>query len=378
MNSTVTRKQSFFSKAFNLPIIEKSRLKWVDYLRGIAIILVVYRHALIGIERAGIYVPEILSKANTIFYSFRMPLFFIISGLFISKSLLKKKFTQLLNIKFENLLYPYFIWCFLQITLQILLSDQTNASRGLVDYSYMLYQPRNLDQFWYLPALFNCTIIYLLLKVKLRANVWVQYGIGILFYFLSPFLQDISMISDFMEFYIFFVIGESTANIFFKTRTQEKLRNPLLLLGSLPVFALVQLYYLQHDEYYYINDPLGKIQFFIIALVGCFSMFLIALRLEKLNKLNFLRIYGYHSLFIYVMHVFVTALSRIVLVKLGIVDATTLLLLSIFTGITFPVIFYNLFISNGPFWFLFSYKRPFKPNVQPQTLNINHERKDSQ
>src|ERR1700722_15434458 len=174
-------RHSWFYKAFNLSILAKSRLAWVDYLKGIAIILVVYRHVLIGIQRSvetalasGLSVPRVpdyLSNANTIFYSFRMPLFFILSGIFISGSLAKRSLKQLIGIKFENLLYPYFVWVFLQITLQILLGGNTNSNRTLNDYTFIFYQPRALDQFWYLPALFNTTVIYLLVKTYLKPPV---------------------------------------------------------------------------------------------------------------------------------------------------------------------------------------------------------------
>src|SRR5437016_1414734 len=148
--------KGWWSRALNLSVLQKNRWPWVDYLKGIAIILVVYRHVLIGIGRSGIYIPNYLTNANMIFYSFRMPLFFILSGLFISGSLAKRSLKKIISIKFENLLYPYLIWSFLQITLQIAMSGITNADRSLIDYTYILYQPRKLDQFWYLSALFNC------------------------------------------------------------------------------------------------------------------------------------------------------------------------------------------------------------------------------
>src|SRR5215212_9132282 len=122
------------SKGFNLPVIQKSRLQWIDYLRGIAIILIVYRHVLVGIERGNIPVPSLLINANMIFYSFRMPLFFILSGIFITSSLAKKSLKELIGIKFEKLFYPYLIWCTIQITLQIFFSRVTNSDRSLIDY----------------------------------------------------------------------------------------------------------------------------------------------------------------------------------------------------------------------------------------------------
>src|SRR5690349_1051101 len=149
------RTRNWFERAFNTSVLFKNRLEWVDYLRGIAIVLVVYRHALLGIERSHVSVPQILHDANMVFYSFRMPLFFLLSGIFINHSIAKKTFGKLLEIKFDRLLYPYLIWCIIQITLQIALSGITNSQRSWIDYTYILTQPRHLDQFWYLAALFN-------------------------------------------------------------------------------------------------------------------------------------------------------------------------------------------------------------------------------
>jgi len=95
MSTAYIKKESLLSRAFNWQVLQKSRMPWVDYLRGIAIVLVVYRHSLIGIDRGGLLVPAALEKANMIFYSFRMPLFFILSGIFISGSLAKKVLEKL-------------------------------------------------------------------------------------------------------------------------------------------------------------------------------------------------------------------------------------------------------------------------------------------
>src|SRR5688572_10509803 len=128
MNSSGGSPYNFFSGAFNTPVLEEKRYAWIDYLRGIAILLIVYRHVLIGIQRGQIEVPQALIDANMIFYSFRMPLFFILSGIFISRSLQKYSLKKLAIQKFEILFYPYLIWASLQIILQILFSDVTNSA----------------------------------------------------------------------------------------------------------------------------------------------------------------------------------------------------------------------------------------------------------
>jgi fucose 4-O-acetylase-like acetyltransferase len=366
-------RHSWFYKAFNLSILAKSRLAWVDYLKGIAIILVVYRHVLIGIQRSvesalasGLSVPRVpdyLANANTIFYSFRMPLFFILSGIFISGSLAKRSLKQLIGIKFDNLLYPYFVWVFLQITLQILLGGNTNSNRTLNDYTFIFYQPRALDQFWYLPALFNTTVIYLLVKTYLKPPVLGQYLIGLILYFCSPLVHGISMISDWMEFYIFFALGDSISVFFFSDSTQRFLKNPYTLLAITPIFLLTQVYYLGHP-----TEP-GYSDFLAIALIGCFSMFVLSFRMQSWNVLRFLRVIGYHSLYIYVTHIFVAGLVRLVLTKfLHIHTPFILLFTGIFFAVTIPIIFYNLLVLNGPLWFLFSFR---KPQPKPATTKIS-------
>lgn len=341
--------KTFLSKAFNLPALQKNRLQWVDYLKGIAIILVVYRHALIGIERSGLVVNEYLVNANMIFYSFRMPLFFLLSGIFVQSSLERRTLQNFIGKKFELLLYPYLVWTVLQITLQIVLGRFTNAGRTWADYAYIIYQPRELDQFWYLPALFNTTLLYVLVKTKLKPAAWVQCAMGLLFYFARPYLGKISMLTDWMEFYFFFALGDAMGRAFFSAPVQRVLKNPLLLLPATPLFVFAQVYFLRHT----VNDAV----FLLVALTGCFFMLLIAFQLEKLHTAFFLRVLGYHSLYIYVMHVMVTALVRIVLTRLGIHQTEVLLFAGIAGGVTIPVVVYNYCVRDGFAWFLFSYHK---------------------
>jgi fucose 4-O-acetylase-like acetyltransferase len=354
----------FIARAFHTSVLEKSRLAWVDYLKGIAIVLVVYRHVLIGIQRYtlsarehGLALPDVpswLEQANMVFFSFRMPLFFILSGIFISGSLAKRSLAMIVRQKFENLLYPYFIWVFLQVTLQIVLGPNTNSNRTLIDYTYILYQPRALDQFWYLPALFNTTLIYLLVKTRLAPPAWLQLLIGLGLYFLSadPRVHSISMLSDWMEFYIFFALGDTLSVYFFKDSTQRRLKNPYTLLVITPLFFATQVWYLAH-----ITEP-GHADFLVIALIGCLSMFILSFRMQEWNTLSWLRIIGYHSLYIYVMHIFVAGLVRLICTKfLGIHNPFVLLLSGIGFAIVVPIVFYNLLILDGPLWWLFSFTR---------------------
>lgn len=384
------RFRDWWAKSFNTSVLQKSRLEWVDYLRGIAILLIVYRHVLIGIQRGNIAVPELMVNANMVFYSFRMPLFFILSGIFISKSINKRPVKELLGIKFENLFYPYLVWATLQITLQIALSGVTNSNRTFLDYTYILFQPSNLDQFWYLPALFNTTIIYILLKTKLRVPMAAQLILGLVLYFVSHCFESISMISDWMKFYFFFALGDAISEIFFRPRAQSFLKSPVALLLMIPVFIVAQLYYLQHDlgnlaltnnAHMSRSDYLRDIKdlkelalILVISLIGCLTMFMLAFRLQAWRVLRFLRVFGYHSMYIYVMHVIITAFVRLsLIVVFHITNPALILFISIIFGVTLPVVFYNRLIRNNIFFFLFTYHKNKKARSVSMTRSIGEE-----
>ena len=93
-------------------------------------------------------------------------------------------------------------------------------------------------------------------------------------------------------------------------------------------------------------------------------MFVLAFQLQRLNILSFLRIIGFHSLYVYVMHVLVASSVRIILKNLfHIHDPLILLFIGLAMAVTLPVIIYNLFIFEGPAYFLFFLKkRKTKPS----------------
>jgi uncharacterized membrane protein YcfT len=375
MTPTTIEKKTWQAKAFNTPLLKKSRLPWVDYLKGIAILLVVYRHVVSGIQLSGTTVPSGVITANMIFFSFRMPLFFLLSGLFIGGSLAKRTTGQLIYNKFETLVYPYLVWAVLLITLEIPLSRYTNSPKGLINYTYILYQPREVDQLWCLPALFNINVVFLLVKTKLKARPWMNILLGLALYFIAPFLDRYSMISDWMTFYLFFVIGNTIAPFFFRESVQNFFKNPWSLLMIAIPFFLTQFYYLQHQNRFLFlaaTDTFAQIQLLVISLIGCGSMFFLAFQLQRLNILAFLRILGFHSLYIYVMHVPVASCVRIVLKNIFHVHAPLVLLtIGLAMAVTLPVVIYNLFIFEGPLWWLFFLKkyktRPAQPAPIPST-----------
>ena len=345
-------------------------MAWIDYARGICIILVCYRHCFDGLKSAGMPVSDfhLLEILNVCFYSFRMPLFFIISGLFVSRSLQKKSLGDYTRGRFNVVFYPLLIWGALQITLQLMLKRYVNGNPSPTDYINLIIYPRNpsnSQQFWYLNALFFVGAFYAFFKVKLRFTVWHQLVLSLLFYAVASYLgyNGISfyIFPDILHFYIYFCIGDIISSFIFKKESTATLLSPLwLILSAITCIVLQALFTsvnLQHGDDNYINVYMPGL-LLPISLSGCALMIQLSQLLQKKNALKWLRVIGYHSLYIYLIHLMLIAGVRVMLVNvLGITYIPLIMLIGIFVGVTVPIVFYNLCIRLGGWW-LFSLKRP--------------------
>ncbi|WP_212004148.1 acyltransferase [Chitinophaga sp. HK235] len=342
-------------------------MAWIDYARGIAIILVLYRHIFEGISRTGTSTTEYawLENANIVFYSFRMPLFFILSGVFISRSLAKRTVGKILFNKVSTLLYPYLLWSVLQISLQICLSRYVNADRSLADYGYIFLFPRRIDQFWYLYALFNVSVLYVFTRQLLKMPIWQQLTAGAVLYILSSYVSikhiDLGFVYDIMHYYIFFALGDLLSSRILDKENFRQYASWKTFGWLLPFFMAGQYYFLTKDLQ--MNDNMyvetyQPILFALIALTGCAFMYNISFILQRYNTIKWLRIVGYHSLYIYVSHVLVASATRMVLMKgFGITSVPLLLVICLVMAVVVPIIIYNLAIRAGAWW-LYSLERP--------------------
>ncbi len=350
------------------------RQTWIDYARGIAIILVLYRHVFEGIKNSGISIAEYLpiEHANILFFSFRMPLFFIISGFFVAGSLAKRGLKLFVNTKASLILYPYFLWGILQITIQLVLKDYVNANRTVYSFLDLLYLPRVVDQFWYLYALFNVSVLYVLSIVFLKFKAVYNVGVGIFFFFLSVLAYqhsvNLGFVADILHYYLFFATGDLLSG-FVKNKDNLKYFQSwkLLLLAAIP-FAISQYYYLSNNlpyasmnyefvEYY------QPVIFIFIALTGGAFVILLSFFLQKIKAISWLHVLGRHSLYIYVAHVMVFAAIRIFMTRvLGIYNVPILLVTGIIFGLVVPVFMYKLSVKLSMKW-LFELEPPANNKV---------------
>lgn len=361
---------------------KKVRQSWVDYARGVAIILVLYRHVFEGIKSSGIDVSNFLylEHFNIMFFSFRMPLFFIVSGIFLSASFAKRGFRKYVENKFKIILYPYFLWGCLQITLQIIFSKYVNGVRTPFDYLYLFYQPNEIEQFWYLYALFNVSVLYVILKYIARLGMGYQVAIGGVMYFAAAYFHrhgtNLGFLLDIFHNYIFIVIGDLIHTWIRNTKRIRLFQSWKLFFILIIPFIISQGYFLYKNmqfsgmKYRYVEyfEPL---YFLLIALTGCAFVISACFLLQRYERPHWLKVLGRYSLYIYVSHVIVFAGLRTFFTHvLHITNVPILLITGIISGLLVPVILYRLSVALNMEW-LFTLEKTEQPSFKKPRIAIS-------
>lgn len=166
--------------------MKTERIITFDYLKGIAIFLVVWCHCIQYI--AG---NSFNNTFYSIIYSFHMPLFIIISGYLFSRKM-DKTIISLITKQFSRLIIPNIVWGGVAISVLSLTTYTTLSLRDII----------KLPTFcWFLSSLFVSSIIYVII-----------YKIGIKNYVAATILLSLGFLlipgCEFIKFFIpFFGIG---------------------------------------------------------------------------------------------------------------------------------------------------------------------------
>lgn len=263
------------------------------------------------------------------------------------------------------------MWGLIQLTLQIMLSGQTNVSYKPSDYLSLIFDPRETGQFWYLNALFFVGALYAILKVKMNISSPKQLLIGQGMYGLVALIRSeglyLGFIMDILQFYLFFAIGDNVSAVLKNKNNFNTYSSPFILLLLVPLFILIQYnftainiamksnYYVEH------NMPLF---YLMVAIVGCALSMNISFILAKLKQLKFLTTIGFHSIHIYCMQIIAMAGTRIILLKYFKMDDVPLLTsLILIAGILLPILAYKILIRMNAWW-LFTLQKPSIPIKQ--------------
>jgi fucose 4-O-acetylase-like acetyltransferase len=311
------------------------RYLWVDYAKAIGIILVVYGHVARGLFGAGMPIDEFSYKiTDSIIYSFHMPLFFFLSGLFFYNSLIKRGWKKFLANKIDTLVYIYILWSLLQGTIEVLLSHWTNAGATFPQVFSLLWHPRS--QFWFLYALFFIICLAIPIYIKSSPKYFLLvFVISSVAYLLKPMLYNTLISAYLAEFFCFFALG-----IYFET-IQAWVYKHLKIIFPLSLLMFLIAQYIFHGVYG-LSYMLGGITTWGLAIISILFISTFCMTLTHF-KIPYLSTIGACSMGIYLAHMLTGSGMRIFLTKiLHINNIPTNLVVGCIFGILLPVLLMKL------------------------------------
>ena len=339
----VARKKTEATNSFAAPPAI-DRIPWVYHARGLALLLIVYRHIVLGIQFHQVEMSPFLYNFQLFFSNFRMPAFFLLSGVFLMKSLRRKTETELAEVKVKNLLYPYILWASIMLITQIVFSQFSNAKRDWSDFMHIITQPRAIDHLWYLLALFNTSILFLILHKYLANRKAVHIAIAVLLHIISSWVKGNSFFSDFFYFYIFLFAGSLLSELLINKETRGRILSLNYFKWLLPLFLIGQWFWFTHIK----EGGFYEVVFFAISLIGCYFLFMVAVFIAQSRRNDWLAYIGRHSLYIYILHVpIAAAIRKLIWNAFPEADLWILFGICFLCAIVFPILLVKIFKNYG-------------------------------
>ena len=335
----------------------QQRTDWVDYAKGIGIILVVYGHLLSSGFHAGLAVPEqFFLLSDSLVYSFHMPLFFFLAGLFAEQSCRKRGVKKFLFNKLESIAYPYLVWSFLQAAVELQFSS--HSFRGAT-YGQLLAIPYlPWAQFWFLYALLAMYVVYGIFSVfGKHAPVLLLIAAGGLFFW--PINSEVMAMHGFSTGFLFFIIGVFTKEFFSTSeKSTGKPLPPVITVVFLLIFAGSGGYIFERVIVpTRLTDGSHPLYFLYLAGLGITMCIGLAQYLAGKKWCGWFKLLGRYSLQIYLVHMLAGVGVRIILLNvLSIGNPLVHMILGVGAGLTVPILLYRITLKMK-FPYLFAWRR---------------------
>ncbi len=281
-----------------------SRVGWVDIAKGVCILLVVLMHATLGVEKA---TGEATALNGFIEWAkpFRMPDFFLISGLFLAARI-NRPWPSYLDTKVVHFAYFYVLWLTIQFAVKSPgMIAETGAAATVGTYLLALVQPWGTLWFIYLLAVFFVTAKLLAPVPKLA--VW---SAATILYMAMPH-TGILAIDEFASRFVFFYTGYAAASYVFQYASWIEERAPALIALTLVVWSVLNLIAVESGWAFVTGIDLA-VSYIGVAAVIAFSVLAGSSLAGRV-----LGYCGHHSIAIYLAFPLFMGPARIVALKLG-------------------------------------------------------------
>ena len=282
-----------------------SRVDWVDYGKGICIVMVVMMHSVLGVELAAGQ-PGFMHALVAFAKPFRMPDFFLISGLFLPL-VIGRDWRIFLDRKVIHFAYFYVLW----VTIQFGFKAPAFAAETNWTHAGYLYLESFVEPFGTLWFIYLLPIFFVATKATRALPPPLIWGCAALLE-MAHIATGWTVIDEFAARFVYFYSGYWMAKGVFALSDRARER-PRLALAALAGWAVL-------------NESLvkaGLSEWPIISLsmgmAGAGAIVTTGTLLARARWLRFLRFCGEHSIVIYLAFFLPMATTRTLLLRAGII-----------------------------------------------------------
>jgi uncharacterized membrane protein YcfT len=342
---------------------DEGRVAWVDVAKGICIIFVVMMHSTLGLQLAAGQ-DGFMDAVVTFARPFRMPDFFLLSGLFLAR-VIDRDWRTYGDKRVVHFLYFYVLWFFIQFGMKgwgLAGGDPKEFMRLLL---LGFIEPLGTLWFIYLLAVFS-VVTKLLRRVPAVALIAVAAALEI-----APVATGWTAIDEFCERWVFFLLGYICAPYIFRMAALVP-QHRLGAVVGLGLWAVVNGYLAftpgpSADWPTLASLPVVSL---LLGVAGALAIITVANLLLVSGRSEALRYCGNNSIVIYLAFFLPMAITRTLLIKTGAVDVIGAgwgAVLVTATAVIVPLIVARL-VRGTPLDFLFV--RPAAFRLKPRAVSL--------
>jgi len=358
------------AQALRSMMSDSMRMSWVDMAKGLSIILVV---AMYSAYNTGQYTDATGFLHYFIAFAtpFRMPEFFLISGLFLSQ-VIDRPWRRYADRRVIHYFYFYAVWALIMIVLKVGVFSRAPVEM-LRELALALVEPYGVLWFIYMLAVFGIAA-KLLWQLRVPHWVVVPLATGLQMAHIEAFSY---VVTQFAGYFVFFYIGYAAAPAIHRIVAWAE-NHVVASIAGLLFWALAN-GLLVFSPGYAVMPTETKMGLaappplhLMLALVGALALCVLGALLSKLLFMNWLRWLGEHSLVVYVAFTLPMSIFRGVAMWSGLLTETGPLSFAVLiVATTSPVVLYLTiqrvgfrdFLFARPRWARIAQDRPAKPAV---------------
>ncbi|MDJ1159537.1 acyltransferase family protein [Chelatococcus sp. SYSU_G07232] len=291
---------------------DATRVAWVDTAKGLCIILVVMMHSTLGlgeaVGREG-WLHTVVAFAKP----FRMPDFFLVSGLFLGR-VIDRDWRSYGDRRVVHFLYFYLLWFLIQFAFKGWGLAGGDPAELLRQFALGFVEPLGTLWFVYLLAIFSVAT-----KLLRRVPPFALLGLAAALQTM-PVHTGWTVVDEFAARYVYFLVGYLLAPAIFAFAARVATR-PLATLAGLAAWALANGILALTPAGLTGYPTLASLPLVSLALglAGAGAIVAAASLLARTALARPFRYCGEHSIAIYLAFFLPMALTRVALVKLGLV-----------------------------------------------------------